>query len=118
MIFFEPGFDILGGKFEDSPGGVLYREKEVYSYHVYCKYMNNETSLPVKLLCKGKDYLAVKGKEAAASLLKVGKFITEFGAEDNSEIGVGEIDFILRLANSKFTSWAYWQFKFYGDFTT
>lgn len=34
--------------------------------------------------------------------------MTEFGAEDNSVYGTEEIDFVVKLANSKFVSWAYW----------
>jgi endoglycosylceramidase len=37
LIFFEPGTtDFFGAGFKDTPGGVEYRDREVYSYHIYC----------------------------------------------------------------------------------
>lgn len=35
-----------------------------------------------------------------------------------SDAGVKELDYLLSLTESKFTSWAYWEFKFFADITT
>lgn len=57
-------------------------------------------------------------KEGAAKALKIGKFMTEFGAIVDSPDGIKEINFLLQLMEYQFTSWAYWEFKYYADVTT
>jgi endoglycosylceramidase len=81
IIFFEPGTsDLLGSGFSDSPGGIPYRDREVYSYHVYCPLVDDH-SVPTKDLgCKLFDNLIHGLKEKSAKALGVGKFLTEFGA--------------------------------------
>ena len=44
--------------------------------------------------------------------------LTEFGAMTNATKGVKNIEFLTGIAESKFQSWAYWQFKFFEDLTT
>lgn len=37
LIFFEPSiFDVFAGGFYDTPGGEKEKEKQVFSYHIYC----------------------------------------------------------------------------------
>lgn len=38
LVYFEPSLTDMftNNGYKDTPGGVAYRSKEVYSYHVYC----------------------------------------------------------------------------------
>merc|ERR1711871_1166165 len=48
----------------------------------------------------------------------VGGFMTEFGAVTGSSDDLANVDRLLNWADSNFQSWAYWQYKFYHDYTT
>ena len=81
MIFFEPGTtDLIGGRFSDSPGGIPYRDREVYSYHIYCPLVDEHSVPKINLVCEIFDKMIFNGRESAAKALGVGKFLTEFGA--------------------------------------
>jgi endoglycosylceramidase len=85
LVFFEPGTsDYLGGGFNDSPGGLKYRDREVYSYHIYCPLVDTHSVPKNDLACKLFDRLMFELKEKAAKKLNVGKFLTEFGAIEDS----------------------------------
>lgn len=43
-IVFEPiVFDIVAITLDDTPGGIDYRDREVFSYHVYCGITTDST---------------------------------------------------------------------------
>lgn len=50
--------------------------------------------------------------------LKVGGFMTEYGALSNSDKSAEEVVVLTDLMRSYFRSWSYWQFKYYNDITT
>ena len=53
LVFFEPGTtDYLGGGFADSPGGLEYRDREVYSYHIYCPLVDDHSVPTNDIGCK------------------------------------------------------------------
>jgi endoglycosylceramidase len=60
-----------------------------------------------------REYLGFVKKYA-----QVGGFISEFGAMDQRGEQLDLATEILDWADSNFQSWAYWQLKFYDDFTT
>lgn len=64
------------------------------------------------------DSFFFSSKEKVAHKLGVGKFLTEFGAIIDSPAGNKELNYLLDLMETKFTSWAYWEFKYYADVTT
>ena len=64
------------------------------------------------------DTFFFESKENVAKTLGIGKFMTEFGAIIDTPGGNRELNWLLSLMEQKFTSWAYWEFKFYMDVTT
>ena len=44
--------------------------------------------------------------------------MTEFGDLCNSKSCARELETVTKFAESSFTSWSYWQYKFYNDITT
>jgi len=98
----------------------------VLSYHIYCQLVD-DYSVPVDEKACGYylshilrvlDAYMYHAKENAAKALKIGKFMTEFGAIVDTEAGNKEINYLLNLMEYDFTSWAYWEFKYYADVTT
>jgi len=70
-------------------------------------------------LCKGEQEMEWATAQEDAKKLKTGIMMTEFGAvSGNSTAALKSIEFTLDKANDVLQSWAYWQFKSYGDFTT
>lgn len=67
IIFFEPGTtDLLGAGFNDSPGGPMYRDREVYSYHIYCFYVDDFSIPKNPNVCAAMDTYFFESKERAA----------------------------------------------------
>ncbi|CAK62820.1 unnamed protein product (macronuclear) [Paramecium tetraurelia] len=119
IIFFEPGTtDLIGAGFKDTPGGEEYNDREVYSYHIYCFNVDDYSIPKNEKVCNYMDSFFFATKEGVAKHLGVGKFLTEFGAILDTPKGNKELDYLLDLMESKFTSWAYWEFKYYADVTT
>lgn len=50
--------------------------------------------------------------------MKVGGFLTEYGALSGTKKSAEEITTITDLTTINFRSWTYWQFKYYHDITT
>ena len=50
--------------------------------------------------------------------MKVGGFMTQYGALSNTQKSAEEIRVLTDLMSSYFRSWSYWQFKYYDDITT
>lgn len=59
MIFYEPSvLDALGGGFYESLGGnIKEKERQVFSYHVYCPYVTKEGEPVVPEFCSIFDQL-------------------------------------------------------------
>jgi len=55
---------------------------------------------------------------AFSKALGVPYFLTEFGALSNSNTSAVEIGVVAGYAEAFFSSWSYWQFKYYHDITT
>lgn len=50
--------------------------------------------------------------------MRVGAFMTEFGALSNSRKSAGEVTVLTDEMAKYFRSWTYWQFKYFDDITT
>lgn len=106
LIFYESAiFDIFGGGFAS---GLGYPEQEVYSYHIYCGVNDKEGDPASRLLCDMLDPVFFRAKERNIKTMKIGGFLTEFGAVTNSTKGSKELDKILNLADSYQRSWTHW----------
>ena len=123
--------DLLSCGFNESPLGNSDLDKQVYSYHVYCGFVNSTGDPTNRYSCQVDDDLVIDSKENDVKRLKVclvelvfdqmnqtGGFITEFGALSNFTQSEYEIDWITGLSDQFLRSWTYWQFKYYQDPTT
>ena len=119
LIFFDASpFDSIGLGFTEGPGGPEYNDRQVLSYHIYCG-TNDAVGDPVNpTICYIADTVSNYVHLKAAESLGIGSFLTEFGAYTNSTKAINEIDWVTNYADERFQSWAYWQFKWYADFTT
>ncbi|KAL4462098.1 hypothetical protein ABPG74_000943 [Tetrahymena malaccensis] len=116
LVFYETAlFDFLGGGFESNLGTPEY---EVLSYHIYCGVNNSQGDPSSSILCHILDTTFINAKEKNIKSMKVGGFLTEFGALTNSTKSSDELDFVLNKADKHLRSWAHWQYKGYGDITT
>jgi endoglycosylceramidase len=85
------------------------------SYHIYCPigWVMEDTS------CRGTQALY---EHMFHPFLKknpgVAGFMTEFGAISGSSDDLAQVERLLDDADTSFQSWAYWQYKFYHDYTT
>jgi len=101
-------------------------EAEALSFHIYsCGFADEECSEdgdPHAVKCDKCDQWvedAFKSRtNQVANQLGGGTFLTEFGACSGSESCLAEIDRVTAGADRSFTSWAYWQFKYFHDITT
>lgn len=106
LVFYEPIFhDLFSGGFSNNLGSP---QNEVFSYHVYCLVVNPFGEPYSRYLCDALDTFFMSGKEKNVKKMKVGGFITEFGAVSDSDKSVKELDYILTKADYYLRSWAYW----------
>lgn len=73
----------------DSPGGADYKNRSVFSYHVYC-YRAPISKLD-NLVCNGLHSMFHRTREAKAKELGTPAFLTEFGATFNSTYEINDI---------------------------
>ena len=86
LVFFEPSvIDVFGGGFFDSLGSKEDKEKQVFSYHVYCPTVSQTGEPTSRKFCSVFDQLEVASKEKNVQDLKVGGFMTEFGALSDTD---------------------------------
>lgn len=92
-MFFEPSLTdyIFGTGFKTNVGGKDYRNREVYSYHIYCPFVNKQGAPKSPFLCRIFDKIFFRQKNRTVRKLKIGGFLTEFGALNNSTKSVNEI---------------------------
>jgi endoglycosylceramidase len=85
------------------------------SYHIYCPigWVAEDTSCRMVQALYEHQFHPFLEKNAG-----VAGFMTEFGAISGSSQDLVQVDRLLNWADSNFQSWAYWQYKFYHDYTT
>ena len=59
-------------------------QRQVFSYHIYCPLVTNEGEPIVPWLCRQFDSMQAQLKEENLRTLRIGGFLTEFGALSNS----------------------------------
>lgn len=129
IIFFEPTVIITSLPFKisetgltEGPGGSDYNDRQVLSYHLYCIILDRNGQPMSTRLCDGIEEDVMKNRLHDMDKLGVAGFITEWGAYNNQTVP-GSKPYedgleIMGLADKYLQSWAYWQYKGYGDFTT
>jgi endoglycosylceramidase len=119
IILFEPvTTSFLGIGFVDGPGGQEYNDRQVLGYHVYCMSNDAHGDPTSRLICEVMDRLVFAVHRNGEDFIGIPGFITEFGAVTASDNGITELKSVTDKADESFQSWAYWQFKWFGDFTT
>jgi endoglycosylceramidase len=69
-------------------------------------------------LCKYFDQLEVTSKLVNIQHMKIGGFMTEYGAYSNSIKSAKEITILTDPMQEYLRCWTYWQFKYYSHVTT
>jgi endoglycosylceramidase len=116
MIFYESTFYPKIGDtdaFGAPPLGL--ESNQGLAYHIYCPIgwvMDDTACRAVQALYEHQFYPFLKKYAGVAG------FMTEFGAISGSSSDLAQVDRLLDWADSAFQSWAYWQYKFYHDYTT
>lgn len=119
IVFFEPTIlDVFGTGFKATPEGEDYLDRQIYSYHVYCPNFTPDGEITKPKECAVFDDLTFRSKGQNQKDLKIGGFLTEFGAIGNLTSASVELAYVTQEAEKRFHSWCYWQFKYYGDMTT
>lgn len=62
-------------------------------------------------MCVFVDNLFFSTKTHNAKSIKVGAFLTEYGASGNTKKAIDEGFYVGNKADESFISWTYWQFK-------
>ena len=115
----------LRGNFKDVPvKDPEHYSKQVYNYHSYCcntsplMCASGEPPLAQAEYCRKYHFETVNLAEEYSKKFNIPTIISEFGACFDSESCFHEISSLADAADEKLTSWAYWMYKPFGDFTT
>eukprot|EP01065_Artemidia_motanka_P017140 TRINITY_DN206_c0_g2_i1.p2 TRINITY_DN206_c0_g2~~TRINITY_DN206_c0_g2_i1.p2 ORF type:complete len:521 (+),score=188.76 TRINITY_DN206_c0_g2_i1:65-1627(+) len=125
IIMFEPlvliSYEEIVGVTTDFPEygieGKEFADREIFAYHSYCS--NNAQGTPSPMwLCKLIVDSAWKGVTRNLAHLKLGGFLTEFGAAANDDDSAKLLKMQTDGADAQLQSWAYWTYRSYDDITT
>jgi len=121
LIFYEPiVIDYIRRQagFDHVPGGAVYNNRSVYSYHIYCGLTDRNGEPTNDLICHlSEDYLFdlyIRDYQKIGG----GGVLTEWGNMPENPIDIKTIDYMLDQADKFKVSWAWWQFKSFHDITT
>ena len=119
IIFFESAVaDYIEIGFKEGPGGSAFKDRNAYSFHIYCPYVNNSGVPKNELLCHEYDTTMIEVRTRDADKLGLAGLMTEFGALDSTKGGLTEANFIMYKADLHLLGHIYWNFKTYDDITT
>jgi len=116
--------------YEAQPAPVIKRElwpepvlghdtQQGLAYHIYCTPDDDQGRFPSLICSVTQDlyeneywgFLEQKNRSIAG-------FMSEFGAVGPTPLALEHLERLMAAADEHFVSWAYWQLKFYRDFTT
>jgi endoglycosylceramidase len=94
--------------------------QQAYSYHVYCAdFLPVPKPQLISYICNKTENIYEGIVDNFVSKHKqVASFLTEFGAITGSRDEISHVTRLLEWADSRFQSWAYWQYKYFHDITT
>ena len=119
IIFFEPSpFTVMGAGFISGPGGSEYRNRQVYSYHVYCPLLLSDGVPSNPNICHLFDTYQMDLRLKETKKYGCGGMLTEFGALTQSPKAIEELNYVIDLADKAMHGFIYWQFKNDSDITT
>ena len=115
---------IIVGGFKEAPLAPQYNDRQVLNMHSYCcqaspsMCKNGEPPLESKDTCRKHHFNKLKYMDNYGKDFNMSIILTEFGACKNSESCFNEITSVGDAADEYLTSWTYWMYKPYKDFTT
>lgn len=116
IIFYEPSVvDLFKVGFDSLPDS---SDKLLLNYHTYCLDANQNNGTLVHQACNLLFASKVSSFENFAEKKGWGTFVSEFGAMLESPEANEELELLLDLFDDHLVGWAYWQYKYYDDFTT
>jgi endoglycosylceramidase len=108
-----------------APPGSINTLNALLNDHSYCCEMSynackggEPTLKDAQTTCASFNRRKVLKRKEDAERLQVGLIISEFGACFDTEACAAEIGAVTGAADEALASWAYWQYKGFGDFTT
>ena len=118
-VFFCLGFDTV-------PGGYLYANLSVLSYHWYCTELSINPSLPITLpssvrvlgtrvSCDPQGDLIFQAVNDDINQTGGSSFLTEFGFAANTDTGAQQNYFVMDKCDQYFQSWTVWGFSFIDE---
>lgn len=112
------------GYFKNTPNDAE-KKNQTFNTHLYCCAASltmcekGEPSFKdASTICKTYHKKKLKADKKNADLLQVPLIITEFGACSDTPACYQENINLVEAADQYFTSWTYWQYKPYNDYTT
>jgi len=97
--------------------GADYADRQLFAYHSYCS--NNKAGTPSPMwLCKLLLHAGWAGVERNLKHLKLGGFLTEWGAAADDADSIELMHIQGGYADSQLQSWAYWTYRSFDDITT
>ena len=119
IIFYEPVMiNVFSTGFKKGPGGDSFNSKQSLSYHIYCPLVSDSGAPKSDLVCEFWDQMFMEVRQTDIKKLKTAGVLSEYGALDESEASLREIERINRIADYNFQSTIYWSFKHFEDITT
>jgi len=119
IIVFEPSINgLFTSGFEKAPGGKENISKQIYSYHIYCPFVDASGCPLSSRACDIFDSIMFFVKSLEKKYFGCAALLTEFGALSTTGTCIEEIHRLLSKAESYNDGWMYWQYKQYNDPTT
>jgi len=135
VMFFMPGQigDVLGVTkrgivntlgFDAPPGGDIGSDQHVLNDHSYCCQLaadmcpNGEINEDRIEECYPWHQKRIQTRTEDARKLGIPLIITEFGTCTQSKVCNREIQIVTQVCDQNLSSWAYWEYKPFNDFTT
>lgn len=118
-LFAEPGaMPKLDGHLPFSRKPLGEDPQQVLSYHIYCQPGDGKGWFNDKLCIAAEDIFMSTNMRFLKHFKGVGGFMTEFGAIRQNPGALKHVERLLDKIDAHLQSWAYWQFKYYEDYTT
>ena len=117
IIFFEGlTIDYWENGFTQGPGNVEYNDRQALSYHVYCPTQNPKAITEAACDDLNRKFFEFRVKDS--NRLGTAMILTEFGAMQDIDADMKQLEHTMQVADEYLQSWMYWQYKYYEDLTT
>ena len=121
IMFFEPTqFPdmFFASGFTEVPGGSNFTSLHVMNDHTYGPCALGNLNASIYPLCREYHEIKISQRDKDAQKLNIPLIISEFGACLGGPTCAAEVQSVTEVCDEYLASWAYWQFKKFGDLTT